>query len=90
MEMFYWAILPALTQALAVFLGVFFSLLLASKKVSAKLQGGPAHNAKNASEIVRERYARGDISRREYEQMCENLGPETTGLAQAGTRPNGA
>ena len=93
MEMFYWAILPALAQALAVFLGVFLSLLLVSKKVSAKIQDGSqdgsATSAKDASEIVRERYARGEISRREYEQMRKDLEPVATDLARAGAHPNG-
>ncbi len=57
MEMFYWAILPALTQALAVFAGVFFGLL-ASKKLFSQKQQDPV--TQSASEIVRERYARGD------------------------------
>ena len=89
MKMFYWAILPALAQALAVFLGVFLSLLLVSKKVSAKIQDGSATSAKGASEIVRERYARGEISRREYEQMRKDLEPVATDLARAGAHPNG-
>ncbi|CAN5609104.1 hypothetical protein BH24ACT21_BH24ACT21_07720 [soil metagenome] len=78
MEMFYWAILPALAQALAVFLGVFFSLLLVSKRLLSRDRRDPDIGARNASEIVRERYARGEISRREYEQMREDLGPEQT------------
>ncbi len=90
MEMFYWAILPALAQALAVFLGVFLSLLLVSKKISAKVQDGSATRDKDALEIVRERYARGEISRREYEQMWQDLAPETATLVQTGARRNGA
>ena len=83
MEIFYWAILPALAQALAVFLGVFFSLLLVSKKLFRQNQGESPTSARNASEIVRERYARGEISRREYEQMREDLGPEERTSAEA-------
>jgi uncharacterized membrane protein len=78
MEMFYWAILPALAQALAVFLGVFLSLLLVSKRILSQDRRDPDTGTRNASEIVRERYARGEISRREYEQLREDLGPEQT------------
>ena len=78
MEIFYWAILPALAQAVAVFLGVFLSLLLASKRLLSQVRKEFAIGHRNASEIVRERYARGEISRREYEQLREDLGPERT------------
>lgn len=76
MELFYWAILPALLQALAVFLGVFLSLLLVSKGFFTRNQKESATGTRNASEIVRERYARGEISRGEYERMREDLVPE--------------
>ena len=82
MEMFYWAILPALAQALAVFVGVFSGLLLASKKLFPQNQKDPV--TQSVSEIIRERYARGEISRQEYEQMKEDLlNPEQRGAGGA-------
>lgn len=90
MDMFLWSIVPTLVEALAVFIGVFFGLLLASKRIFPNFQANAAATAKTASEIVRERYAKGEISRREYEQMREDLEPETAGLAQSGVRQSGA
>lgn len=59
---------PALIEGLAVFAGVFFGISLALKRLSKT----PA-NAASAEGIVRERYARGEIPRSEYEQMREDL-----------------
>lgn len=76
-EIFYWAILPALAQAVAVFLGVFLSILLVSKSVLSRNRKESAEG-KDASDILRERYARGDISRGEFERMREDMKPETS------------
>lgn len=86
MEIFYWAILPALAQAVAVFLGVFLSILVVSRSVLSRNRDESA-GSKNASEILRERYARGEISRGEFERMREDLEPDTTeplGAARSG------
>lgn len=74
-EMFFWTIIPALLQALAIFLGVFLSLWLIAKRFLTRYLEEHQANPRSAFEIVRERYARGEISRRDYEQMREDLAP---------------
>lgn len=87
-EIFYWSILPALGQALAIFLGIFFGILVVSKRISSSLRNNSADDTKSALEMVRERYAKGEISRREYEQMREDLESESTDLSQTTSGPN--
>ncbi|MGB3632478.1 MAG: hypothetical protein WA982_00405 [Rubrobacteraceae bacterium] len=57
---------------LGVFAGVYFALLLAMKRRKSGTYENPT--PKDAFEIVRERYARGEISRKDYEQLREDLG----------------
>lgn len=69
---FIWG-LPALFEGLAIFAGVYFGVSWALKRYP-KAHTGPAASAED---IVRERYARGEIPRSEYEQMREDLQTET-------------
>ncbi|QIN77807.1 SHOCT domain-containing protein [Rubrobacter marinus] len=51
-----------------VFLAVFFAILLSGRRLMARMKpgsGGPSA----AMGIVRERYAWGELSRQEFEQM---------------------
>lgn len=75
-EFVLWRLLPGVAQALVVFAAVYFGISLGLRKLS--LQPKKEAGAGDAFEIVRERYARGEISRREYEQLREDLGPEQT------------
>lgn len=73
-----WVLVPAtvlgLVIGLCVFAGVYFAISLAMKRQKT----GMSENSvpQDAIQIVRERYARGDISRAEYEQLREDLGDE--------------
>lgn len=69
-EIFFFAVLPALVNGIFVFAGVFFAIRLSLRKIVH--QTDPS-SAKSATDIMRERYARGEISRPEYEQMREDL-----------------
>lgn len=68
-------VVPGLLQGLAIFAAVYFGMSLALKRWS-KTHTSPAGTSVTASaeEIMRERYARGEISRSEYERMREDLG----------------
>lgn len=71
-----WSLVPGMVQALVIFAAIYFGISLGLKKLSLPSQG--KSETQSASEIIRERYARGEISRREYEQMRNDLGPEQT------------
>ena len=70
-----WLLVPAsvlgLIVGLGVFAGVYFAVTLALRRW---MKSYKAPVSQGASEVIRERYARGDISRKEYEQLREDLG----------------
>lgn len=55
----------------SVFAGMFLAVFFALKRWTPVAYGD--RETRDALDIVRERYARGEISRREYEQMREDL-----------------
>lgn len=61
----------ALVLGLGVFAGVYFAVKFALERWTATYKAPPT---KDALEVIRERYARGEISRKEYEQLREDLG----------------
>ena len=65
---------PALVFSVFIFFAMFFALLLAGRRLMPPRtkpgSGGPSA----ALGIVQERYARGELSRREFEQMRSVLG----------------
>ena len=63
--------------AAGTFVGIYFGLPLALKKEASKIAGDP--DPRSASEIVRERYARGEISRQEYETLRDDLAEKIKG-----------
>lgn len=71
LEIFYFAILPALFTEAAVFAGTYLGILLALRKRSS--QKTSDYGASSPLDIARERYARGEISRGEYERMRDDL-----------------
>ncbi|MGB3681749.1 MAG: hypothetical protein WA990_04620 [Rubrobacteraceae bacterium] len=67
--------LPALLQAVVVFVGVYLGVRYGLKKILSKAdfsEPGP----QDAMEVVRGRYARGEIPRAEYEQLRDDLETE--------------
>lgn len=58
---------------LGVFVGVYFAVTLALKRWTKTYE---ASVPRSALEVIRERYARGDISRKEYEQLLDDLDDE--------------
>ncbi|MGF1471370.1 MAG: SHOCT domain-containing protein [Rubrobacteraceae bacterium] len=54
---------------LGVFVGVYFAVSLVMKKGGTYSGSAP----RDAADIARDRYARGEISRQEYEQLREDL-----------------
>lgn len=82
LEIFYFAILPALSMGSAVFTGTYLGISLALRRRSS--QKASDYGASSPLNIVRERYARGDISRGEYERMRDDLtGPTDTKIREA-------
>lgn len=59
-----------LAIGLGVFAGVYFAVTLAMKRWM-KTYKAPV--PRSALEVIRERYARGEISRKEYEQLRDDL-----------------
>lgn len=62
--------LQSLAHATATFAGVFLALFLILRRYLPKQS---ATEDKSLLEMVRERYARGEISRDEYERLREDL-----------------
>jgi hypothetical protein len=95
-EVLSFSVMPALVSALGVFAGVFFAILLSGRRLISRLK--PGAEGSGALEIVRERYARGELSRQECEQMRavleeqaapSNL-PVSSGTAPRAPRTRGA
>lgn len=76
-EIFYFAILPALFMAAAVFAGMYFGISLALMRRSSRKTSD--YGVSSPLDIVRERYARGEISRGEYERMRDDLSGKASG-----------
>ena len=82
------SILPSLISALGVFAGVFFAILLSGRRLISRLK--PGDGGSGALEIVRERYARGELSRQECEQrraVLEEQAAPSKLPASSGTAP---
>lgn len=80
-EFVIWNLVPGLLEALVIFVAIYFGISFGIRKLFS-LSGGESA-AQDASEIIRGRYAKGEISRREFEQMREDLETERTNLSQA-------
>jgi uncharacterized membrane protein len=65
--MFIFSVFPALVSAVAVFAGIFFGILFSGRRLISRIR--PGEGPSEALRIVRERYARGELSRQEFEQM---------------------
>lgn len=70
--------LPALLQAITVSVILSFVIWFVLKKMDTQM-GSSGLEDENAMEIVRRRYAKGEIPRREYEQLREDLETGDTG-----------
>ena len=66
-EVVSFSVVPALISAAGTFAGVFFAILLAGGRLLPRMK--PGDGASGALGIVRERYARGELSREEFERM---------------------
>lgn len=64
--------LPALLQATIISIGIYLGVRFGMKKILSKA-GSLGSETGDAMEIVRSRYARGEISRKEYEQLRDDL-----------------
>ena len=74
-ETFPYSVLPALISALATFVGISFGTFLSGKRLISGTR--PGEGPSRALSIAQERYARGELSRRGFEQMRGVLeGPE--------------
>lgn len=75
LEQVMWVVIPASVMGafigLSVFAGVYFGVSMVLKRWAARAYEGS--DARSATDIIRERYARGEISRKEYEQLREDL-----------------
>ena len=61
-------VMPAFVFGVFIFLAMFFAILFAGRRLIFRMKpgsGGPSA----ALGIVQERYARGELSRQEFEQM---------------------
>ena len=58
---------PAFVFGVFIFLALFFAILLAGRRLMSRVKPGSGTSA--ALGIVQERYARGELSRQEFEQM---------------------
>lgn len=58
---------PAFVFGVFVFVAVFFAILLSGRRLISRMK--PGSGAFGAFGIVQERYARGELSRREFESM---------------------
>ena len=65
---------PWFVMGVGTFLGAFFGVSFALRRWSSPKSREPGQSA---IEIVRSRYALGEISRSEYERMRDDLGAET-------------
>ena len=70
--------LPALLQAIVVSVILSFVIWFVLKKTISQM-GSSGPEDESALEIVRRRYAKGEIPRREYEQIREDLETGDTG-----------
>lgn len=66
-EQLLYTVIPAFVFGVCIFLAMFFALLLAGRRLMSRVKPGSGTSA--ALGIVQERYARGELSRQEFEQM---------------------
>ena len=64
--------LPAVLEAIIISVGVYLAARFGVKKILSKA-GASGSGTGAAMEIVRGRYARGEISRKEYERLRDDL-----------------
>lgn len=70
------SILPAVLEAVIISVGVYLAIRFGFSRMTPRIDSSGSESG-SAMEIVRGRYAKGEISRREYEQLREDL--ETVG-----------
>lgn len=68
-------VVPAVLEAAIISVGVYLALRLGFKRMTYHMDSFGSGDG-NAMEIVRGRYAKGEISRREYEQLRDDLATE--------------
>ena len=61
-------VMPAFVFGVFVFLAMFFAILFAGRRLISRMKPG-YKGPSGALGIVQERYARGELSRQEFEQM---------------------
>ncbi len=59
---------------LALLVGVILLIVYGIRRLSRGSSSAPASQKSTAKEILQERYARGEITRDQYQQMLEDLG----------------
>lgn len=67
------SILPAVLEAIIISLGVYLAVRFCFSRMTPRIDSSASESG-SAMDIVRGRYAKGEISRREYEQLREDLG----------------
>ena len=67
MQELMYTVVPALVFSVFFFLAMFSALLLAGRRLMSRMKTGSGPSG--ALGIVQERYARGELSRQEFEQM---------------------
>ena len=70
-------ILPAVLEAAIISAGVYLAVRFGFNRMTSQMNSSGSESG-SAMEIVRRRYAKGEIPRREYEQLREDL--EVKGL----------
>jgi uncharacterized membrane protein len=65
-------LVPAVLEAVVISVGVYFGIRFGLNRILSKMDLSGSETG-DAMEIVRARYARGEIPRREYEQLREDL-----------------
>lgn len=67
------SILPAVLEAAIISVGVYLAVRFGFNRMTSRIDSSGSESG-DAMEIVRCRYAKGNISRKEYEQLREDLG----------------
>ena len=67
-EQLMFVVMPAIVFSVFIFFAMFFAILLSGRRLVSRMKPGLA-GPSGALGIVRERYARGELSRQEFEQM---------------------
>ncbi len=67
------SILPAVLEAVIISVGVYLAIRFGFNRMTSQIDSSASESG-SVMEIVRGRYAKGNISRKEYEQLREDLG----------------